>query len=283
MSKVSNPPALDDERGLCLRAVVILVCASMVFFVSGMFGCRRSANAQGNFLVRFRWDSQLLQAEVIGQSGPITGTLRQNIIRVAEPSISGQVKRANLKSAEGEIQFEILDNRADPIVRMARITEPDISQFFAAVEMQDDLAIRQIVRRYHNVDQRDLTSLATPLFMAAAGAKAKSVATLLDLGADPNIPNHAGDTALHVAVLSNGADCVQMLIEHRAEINVRDDQGVTPLMRAAQLNSVDIVRRLLRAGADANAKAADGKTALEFAKAAGARDAAALLAAHART
>ena len=53
---------------------------------------------------------------------------------------------------------------------------------------------------------------------------------LLDLGADINAPNAAGDTAAHVAVASPAI--LQFLAERGAIMNAKNRQGRTPLETA---------------------------------------------------
>ena len=57
-----------------------------------------------------------------------------------------------------------------------------------------------------------------------------------------------------------------LLLRHGADLNLQDSEGGTALVGAALLNHPAVVRRVLRAGADAAARSEDGKTALQLAK-----------------
>ena len=64
---------------------------------------------------------------------------------------------------------------------------------------------------------------------------------LLDLGADINAPNAAGDTAAHVAVASPAI--LQFLAERGAMMNAKNKQGRTPLETALRARAIRMKRR----------------------------------------
>jgi ankyrin repeat protein len=97
------------------------------------------------------------------------------------------------------------------------ITSPDISQLNAAVELEDVGQITSLISKHHNVNQRELPSERTALYMAVAGAKNKSLQTLLDLGADPNIPDYKGDMPLDVAIATNNSKATDVLVRAGAK------------------------------------------------------------------
>jgi len=123
---------------------------------------------------------------------------------------------------------------------------------------------------------------------------------LLGSGADPNIINTNGETALSDAIENNEVDLVKLLVANGADINQRipgrrnlnalilsvatgmldvttylltlpnievdavADDGLTSLMRAAELGFKSIVMRLIEAGADPLVRSLEGKTAREY-------------------
>lgn len=60
----------------------------------------------------------------------------------------------------------------------------------------------------------------------------EAVKLVLDLGADVNAVNSAGDTALHGAAHIRSATLVQLLVDNGARLNVKNKLGLTPLMVA---------------------------------------------------
>jgi ankyrin repeat protein len=93
----------------------------------------------------------------------------------------------------------------------------------------------------------------TPLMQAVLYSDRDSVRFLLGQGADPNIRNEAGATALMWAVDDLGK--TRLLLEHGADVNARSDDGRTPLLIAAGLfGNTDLVRILLDQGANLSAR-----------------------------
>ena len=140
------------------------------------------------------------------------------------------------------------------------------------------------------------TSGRTPLVVAAASQVATSgweyeldvepsthealALFLLERGADPNVPDSIGRTALHAAVETGKADLVKALLDHGADPNARLTRapfvfkgdfisygryvGATPLWLAAAARVPDpgILRAIASAGGDPGLPADDGTTPL---------------------
>jgi ankyrin repeat protein len=85
---------------------------------------------------------------------------------------------------------------------------------------------------------------------------------LLASHADPNFIGHWGQTALMDA---NTAAKVKLLVTHGAQVNVKDEMGKTALVHAVDRGVVAVVEALLQAGADASIPDEKGTTALLYA------------------
>jgi excisionase family DNA binding protein len=85
---------------------------------------------------------------------------------------------------------------------------------------------------------------------------------LLAAGADPHAQNHKGWTALRFAVSMDDAEALRLLLEAGADVNERDAAGATALMQAAREKSAESLRLLLAHGADVNVRDHSGETAL---------------------
>ena len=88
------------------------------------------------------------------------------------------------------------------------------------------------------------------------------VRTLLDGGADVNLPQVDGMTALHWAVYHDDAETAALLVRAGADVNAGNRYGVAPLSTAATNGNADVVTLLLDAGADATSTRRGGETVL---------------------
>ncbi len=90
---------------------------------------------------------------------------------------------------------------------------------------------------------------STPLMYAALYGDANAVRLLLDKGADPNVRNEAGASALMWAV--DDLEKTRLLLQRGADVKARSEDGRTALSIAASWSgSLAVVRLLLDAGAD---------------------------------
>ncbi|KAI1423227.1 hypothetical protein F5Y12DRAFT_553733 [Xylaria sp. FL1777] len=95
----------------------------------------------------------------------------------------------------------------------------------------------------------------TPLTYAAANSDVATVCALIDAGADVNMVDDMGFSALHRVILSSKAEgslvSANALVQAGADINaIITQDGLSCLHLAADRNRVDIGRRLIDAGAN---------------------------------
>jgi len=92
-----------------------------------------------------------------------------------------------------------------------------------------------------------------------------SIRTLLQTGADVNVAQIDGTTALHWAAYNDDAETVALLVKAGANVNAVNNYGVPPLAQACINGNAAIVKLLLAAGADPNATMKGGETVLMLA------------------
>lgn len=140
-------------------------------------------------------------------------------------------------------------------------------------------AIELLLHNRANVSARDAEGNTALLYGArffARGWQRRDGWALLESGADVNVRNLHGETALILAATQSDPDAVRLLLAKGANVNAKTDRGRTALMQAVDgpkdfdnerhvVYSPAIAKVLLEAGADVNARDNDGNTALTLA------------------
>ena len=99
----------------------------------------------------------------------------------------------------------------------------------------------------------------------AAFKDIEAVKQHLAAGADVNVKDESGRTALLQAALFGRKEITELLIAAGADVNAKDDWGMTPLHEATREGHKEITDLLLTNGADVNAKDGSGRTPLDWA------------------
>eukprot|EP00042_Codosiga_hollandica_P054483 m.738654 g.738654 ORF g.738654 m.738654 type:complete len:670 (+) comp58909_c0_seq1:311-2320(+) len=116
-----------------------------------------------------------------------------------------------------------------------------------------------------NVDTERLRHLdALSLHKAVAVGDAEQVKLLITHGFNVNAVNHHHQSPLHLACLQPPvrADIIEALLTAGANVNLPDEEGTTALILAAAAAPSAVINRLLDAGADVNAQDSLGLSAL---------------------
>jgi len=135
----------------------------------------------------------------------------------------------------------------------------------------DEKWLNKFISAKANVNVQD-RNFSTPLIFAVKRNHDAAVYKLLEAGADPNIRDYEGTTAL-MSVLS--CPIAGELIKFGADVNAIDEDGYTPLMRCIRRSTFfdkekefeGIITLLLENGANPNCVSCDGtnETALKLA------------------
>jgi len=105
----------------------------------------------------------------------------------------------------------------------------------------------------------------------------EGIKTALDNGANVNMKDDYGDTALIRASDRGKIDMARLLLDYGADVNVRGYRGDTPLMLVSREGYYSMVKLFLDHGADVNIRNDKGETALDLAIRSGYTDVANLL------
>lgn len=86
---------------------------------------------------------------------------------------------------------------------------------------------------------------ATPLMYASSAGHTKTVQVLIKNGANVNVRDDDGDTALaYAAVRGAPIDLVKTLLSAGADVNIKNNRGQTALMLATEQRKSKIVELL---------------------------------------
>ncbi len=116
-----------------------------------------------------------------------------------------------------------------------------------------------------------INMIFTPFSIAAQLGNLQEVLALIETGADINVCNHIGQTAISMAA-GNGHDgVVKALIAVGVDIDKTDDIGWTPLLHAIEYGHETTVQILTDAGADINHASHSGWTPMSLTRKKGIR------------
>ncbi|EAY16707.1 ankyrin repeat protein, putative [Trichomonas vaginalis G3] len=104
-----------------------------------------------------------------------------------------------------------------------------------------------------NINVKDENGI-TALHYAAMNNSKETAEVLISHGANINEKNKEGQTALHYAAENNNKETAEVLISHGANINVKDENGITALHYAVENNNKERADVLISHGANINEK-----------------------------
>lgn len=104
------------------------------------------------------------------------------------------------------------------------------------------------------------------LYGAVVARAMDLIKSFLEAGADPNVCDETGHSALHIAVEYGDLEIMKLLLDAGADPNKREENGWTPLHFATHGGHVPSIKALLDAGANPNIAAHYGRTPLDFAE-----------------
>ena len=143
-----------------------------------------------------------------------------------------------------------------------------------AVDKRGDTALhRSLLLR--SDEARNRHGLKRFLYAAVREYRANIVNALLAAGADVNIANRHGETALHVAALWNHLKIIKTLVAAGADMNASDENGDTAWCYA--VGDADVFNAFISAGMHVNKADKEGRRALHCAAIANMTEAAEML------
>ncbi|KAL9097074.1 MAG: hypothetical protein Q9165_001038 [Trypethelium subeluteriae] len=146
--------------------------------------------------------------------------------------------------------------------------EKDVSGLHLAVYFGLTKLIKKAMKHTQHIaiDAKTLQG-RTPLHWAVRYGQEGLLQFLVGKGADPDIFDEHGKTALHMAISDGDTASVKVLLSSPKSIDLQheDVEGWTPLRLAAKNGRLKMVKILLQGGAEVDAHDRDGWTALRWA------------------
>ncbi len=144
--------------------------------------------------------------------------------------------------------------------------KPDSETLLEALEEQRNNEVVELVTKKGRaiINVRGYSG-ATPLTVAMQKRSTPYVNYLLQNGADPNLPDKNGDSALMIAARLGYLEGLNTMIASKAAVDATNRQGETALIIAIQNRHVQAVKRLVEAGASTKRTDNAGLSARDYA------------------
>jgi hypothetical protein len=118
-------------------------------------------------------------------------------------------------------------------------------EFIGAIDSNDNDKIAKLMKETLNINYQDTRGF-TPLIMATIHGNMDVVKWLLSKGADPNVQDLVGLSALHYACRNKQSDIFDKLIESKTiNLNIESKKGRTVLLEACESGSTYFIDKLL--------------------------------------
>lgn len=170
------------------------------------------------------------------------------------------------------------------VTQATQNVDVEAGSFMKACECGDIDFVREALKHNKSLaNARDRKGGDTALMKAACNGKKNVVKFLIENGADVNMKNYIGFTAIHWAFDSEDLSIIELLVNAGADVNAKDITGGFPLSIAAAKGYYDIVRLLLSNGANVNERSNSpfgGSSALDMAEMGGYKNIISLLRAY---
>ncbi|MFH0837661.1 MAG: ankyrin repeat domain-containing protein [Patescibacteria group bacterium] len=172
------------------------------------------------------------------------GSLQFKVNKMSDTELSGEMTATTWMGTSEGWEAVLAEQKNAPEL-------PKPSNLDQAAEWGDIEAIDKFLAEGKTVNDQ-IPSGWTPLMSACVSLHPAAVTHLLEKGADTELKNNKGNTALTLTAYGNNWKVAKALTEKGADINVKDSDGETPIVIAVRDHSLELVKVLLEAGANAN-------------------------------
>lgn len=186
----------------------------------------QAAAAQGHY--------EVLQ-ELLGRGADV------NALTTHENFLEGTALQGATVTGQTEIVRLLLESGADPNHGSGEVSPPII----AATRGAEAEILELLINAKPKIDVFGGPDMSTPLINAAAFMPVSSVEQLLAAGADINLADNDGDTALIIASWRGDEDAVKCLLKNGADIMQSSPQTGNPLKAALDQGNTECLELLV--------------------------------------
>ena len=156
-----------------------------------------------------------------------------------------------------------------PVAAQAQFSES--YSFLKAVRDRDGEKVTTAINKPGSgavmINTRDSATVEGALHIVVKRRDVTWLSFLLSKGANPDMRDGSGNTALMISAQLGFAEGLSLLLDRRAQVDLANSSGETPLIRAVQNRDIATVRTLLAAGANpAKADTSSGLSARQYAE-----------------
>lgn len=172
---------------------------------------------------------------------------------------------------EFNTDVNIKDNSGCTVLHLAaEKNQFDVVKLFiehdANVNTQDNKGCTALHKSIRNGRLDTMSDDYNELHLVHCKGQSETAKLLVECGANIDLRDNKGHTALHLAALKGQLDTVKFLTKNRdRDMNVIDNNGRTSLHLAASKGQLEIVKLLVECGANVNIRDSKGNTALHLA------------------
>ena len=197
----------------------------------------------------------------------ITDLIKEGDISRLEQKLKDNPSLIDEKTDQGISLLQYAAYLRDTIaVEIIRKYKPKLDIFEAACLGDNKILIQSLLKSPDLLNTFSSDGF-TLLGLASYFGHISLIKSLLDMGANPNIPsnNQLKVSPIHSACAISNFQIAELLINNGADVNAKQMQGVTPLHSAANNGQTLLAKLLIDNGADLNAKMGNGLTPLRLA------------------
>lgn len=177
---------------------------------------------------------------------------RKILSGVEEPLITGDQSRMHswIKSNSALLKSGLPDVEGNSVLMLLIKMRTAILKAPAALAgpMLESWGVVLRLLVEHAPGQLNISDLKnqTPLMLMAEAGNTEVVTLFLKAGADPDMQDSQGMTALHSAIKSRVNECVDVLLEHPCSLDLVTDDGQSPLHTAGWTGNLHAAQRLMK-------------------------------------